>query len=56
MLLTPTALLMTSTVRFYGWSIAISRFVNTGIGLLIALTVIEVVHYRQKSEFRPQSG
>jgi hypothetical protein len=44
MLLTPTALLMTSTVRFYGWDIAIARLVNTGIGLLIALTIIEVVH------------
>jgi len=44
MLLTPTALLMTSTVRFYGWGIAITRIVNTGVGLLIALVVIEVVH------------
>jgi uncharacterized membrane protein YccC len=47
MLLTPTALLMTSTVRFYGWDIAVARLVNTGIGLLIALAVIEVVHHRR---------
>jgi hypothetical protein len=47
MLLTPTALLMTSTVRFYGWGIAITRLVNTGIGLLIALAVIEVVDHRR---------
>ncbi len=42
MLLTPTALLMTSTVRFYGWDISITRLVNTAIGLVIAVTVIEV--------------
>ncbi len=47
MLLTPTALLMTSTVRFYGWGIAITRLVNTGIGIVIALTVIEVVHHQR---------
>jgi hypothetical protein len=43
MLLTPTALLMTSTVRFYGWDIAITRMMNTAIGLVIAVAVIEVV-------------
>ena len=42
MLLTPTALLMTSTVRFYGWDISITRLVNTAIGLVIAVAVIEV--------------
>jgi hypothetical protein len=49
MLLTPTALLMTSTVRFYGWDIAITRMVNTAIGLVIAVVVIEVVgHFRDE--------
>jgi hypothetical protein len=34
---------MTSTVRFYGWDIAITRMMNTAIGLVIAVAVIEVV-------------
>ena len=42
MLLTPTALLMLSTVQFHGWSLGVTRIVNTGVGLLIALVVIEV--------------
>jgi uncharacterized membrane protein YccC len=47
MLLTPTALLMTSTVRFYGWGVAVTRLINTLIGLVIAVAVIEVVgHFR----------
>ena len=43
MLLTPTALLMTSTVRFYGWDIAITRVTNTAIGLVLAVVAIELV-------------
>ena len=47
MLLTPTALLMTSTVRFYGWDISITRLVNTAIGLVIAVAAIETAkHFR----------
>jgi uncharacterized membrane protein YccC len=48
MLLTPTALLMTSTVRFYGWSIAVTRVVNTVVGLVIAMVVIEVVSHNRR--------
>jgi len=44
MLLTPTALLMLSTVQFHGWSLGVTRVVNTGLGLLIALVVIEIAH------------
>ena len=50
MLLTPTALLMTSTVRFYGWDIAVTRLVNTSIGLVIAVAVIEVVGHLRARE------
>jgi hypothetical protein len=47
MLLTPTALLMVSTVRFYGWDISITRLVNTAVGLVIAVAAIEVAnHFR----------
>ena len=48
MLLTPTALLMTSTVRFYGWDIAITRLADTAVGLLVAVVAIEgVAHFRK---------
>ncbi len=51
MLLTPTALLMLSTVQFHGWSLGVTRVVNTGVGLVIALVVIEVAS-RGRDSFR----
>ena len=42
MLLTPTALLMLSTVEFSGWHIALTRIVNTAVGIVIAVVAIDV--------------
>jgi Fusaric acid resistance protein-like len=50
-LLTPTALLMISTVRFRGWDIAADRLVDTGIGIglaLAALTVVDRIQSRRR--------
>jgi hypothetical protein len=43
MLLTPTALLMISTVDFQGWSVAISRVLDTAIGIAVALIAMAIV-------------
>ncbi len=40
MFLTPTAMLMVSTLIFLGWSLALHRIVNTLAGVLIALVAI----------------
>ena len=42
LLLTPTALLMISTLEFSGWDIAGTRVVNTAIGIALALLAIEL--------------
>ncbi len=42
-LLTPTALLMISTVDFEGSDIAVERVIDTAIGLMVALAVLRVV-------------